>query len=97
MTLDHYQGIHARQNLDYNHDTGTNVLYDAYHEAVTKDLRLKEQSFLFEEVIFKKYREYMAQVNLQMKTAINFCTAAFINPEAGEVNILARAPGFSYC
>jgi len=96
MTLQHYQGIHARPELDYSKDTGTKVLYDAYHKVQLTDPALDANSLLLEEVILKRH-PLMKTVNIAMKTSINFCTAAFISSDGNEVFMLARAPGTSYC
>lgn len=94
LTLQHYQGFHMRNGIDYSSDTGTKILYDAYHEAIAHNAALKDETLLLQEKILKKTR-YMEQVPFPVKRSINYCTAGFLFNN--EVYMLARAPGTSYC
>ena len=71
------------------------IFFDAYQEAI-EDASVKQDStYLLDEVIVKKFPALMSQVTFRMKTAIHFCTAAFVKED--KVYMLARAPGTSYC
>jgi hypothetical protein len=83
-----------RNGIDYSSDTGTKILYDAYHEAIAHNAALKDETLLLQEKILKKTR-YMEQVPFPVKRSINYCTAGFLFNN--EVYMLARAPGTSYC
>ena len=96
LTLQHYNyGIHARPELDYSEDTGSKILYDAYHKVKTMDdPTLDENSLLMKEILIKKHYRKLEKLDIRMKERIDWCTAAFTHPrKKREVFMLARVSG----
>ena len=114
LTQQHYQEEkHMRdsdETVDYSKDTGTKILYDAYHHfEIVQPQSSSKYSYLLQEAILKRdeYKHLLGSqipegVRKRMKMRVNYCTAAFISSDkekkgTEEVYMLARAPGTSYC